>query len=82
MIITLTTLNISNGLVHLSIWAKPFITLRENIKISTDQVENSADNDHGETAHWSALITWAYSVATGSLRNTQVCNLLLLFFSS
>jgi hypothetical protein len=39
---TLTTLNILYGLVHLSIWAKPFIIVREIFKIRTDWVANSA----------------------------------------
>jgi hypothetical protein len=41
----LTMLNILNGLVHLSILTKPFIIFRQNFKIDTDKITNSADYD-------------------------------------
>jgi hypothetical protein len=43
--LTLTLLYISNRLVHLYIWTKPFKIFRENFKIYTVCEANSADYD-------------------------------------
>jgi hypothetical protein len=39
--LTLSTLNSLNGLVHITIWTKPFIVFRKYFKISTDWIVNS-----------------------------------------
>jgi hypothetical protein len=43
--LTLTTLNILSGLVHLSFWIKPLIILGKINMLSTDLIANSADHD-------------------------------------
>jgi hypothetical protein len=44
-IVMLVLKMILKGLVHLIIWKKPFIIFNENLKISTDQISNSANHD-------------------------------------